>query len=638
MPTRLSPAVLRALEWLLVLGCVALGTWVRVWVPLHQPNFQRERPEGMFRSDPGLLFYFVERFVESHGLPPADLRADPRVEHPREVDLLTLDTVGQEFLIAWTRPLTEGALPLHLHALGVMALVASLSVVGVFLLTRELTRSPWWAAAAALLFTFIPGNYRTLGLILMREDLSLPLFALHLAFFARAARTQALRDVVVCGLAAVASLATWHGIHFVFTMEAACLAAWFLRTGETPFAARRAWVALALVVVGAVVVPVLAHTSFALSWPCALPAGLVVAAQVAQRAPGRAWPPRLAAFATWAALGALHKAMTFLAGGDDYRHVWQLLAAKVATLGVRPADPDALPFDVRLMWQGPFETLTATGARTLLGAVLVPLAALLVLGAVGWVRRRGSVPVLVLLAFTGAALLGAWLIVRVEAMVALLLPATLAVAGASWARARWAAAGYGALLAWQLVTFVTFVRHCDITWLQPPHVRAEYQRLLAALPGLVPPGEAIASDPVDSTTLLAHTRHPIVLQPKWEQYESREPIADFLQGFFQESPERFRALLLEKYRTRYLLIDRRILWVNFRYAGGLPETQPSPNPGTSAEVFMSEDQATLEQVPGYRLLYRSRDSNGQPAHGEADLLRLYELSPEPVPPPERSGP
>ena len=638
MPTRLTPAVLRALEALLVVGCVALGTWVRVWVPLNQPNFQRDRPEGMFRSDPGLLYYFVEQVVDAHGLPPADLRADPRVEHPREVDLLTLDTVGQEFLIAWTRPLTDGALPLHLHALAVMALVSSLSVVGVFLLTREVTGSRRWAAAAAVLFTLIPGNYRTLGLILMREDLSLPLFALHLAFFARAARTRALRDVVVCGLAAVASLATWHGIHFVFTMEAACLAAWFLRTGQTPFAVERAWVALAVVVVGAVVVPVLSHTSFALSWPCALPAGLVAAAQVARRAPGRVWPPRLAALGTWGALGALHRAMTWLAGGDDYRHVWQLLAAKVTTLGVRPADPAALPFDVRLMWQGPFETLTAAGAWTLLGLGLVPLAVALALGAVGWVRQRGPSPVLLLLAFTGAALVGAWLIVRVEAMVALLLPATLAAAAASWTRARWAAAAYGALLAWQLVTFVTFVRHCDITWLQPPHVRQEYQRLLAALPALVPDGEAIASDPVDSTTLLAHTRHPIVLQPKWEQFESREPIADFLQGFFQESPERFRALLLEKYRTRYLLLDRRILWVNFRYAGGLPESQPSPNPGTSAEVFMSEDQAVLERVPGFKLLYRSRDAAGRPAHGEADLLRLYELAPEPLPPPERSAP
>jgi len=87
-------------------------------------------------------------------------------------------------------------------------------------------------------------------------------------------------------------------------------------------------------------------------------------------------------------------------------------------------------------------------------------------------------------------------------------------------------------------------------------------------------------------------------------------------AFFRGSPEDLRRLMLEKYRCRYLVVDR---WTDLRYLAGIPSVPPYLPRGTPAAIFFSTDAKTLTSAPGYRLLYRS----AQPT----DTMRLYELVP-----------
>ena len=138
-----------------LLAIVALSTLLRVGMAVADPNFDAERPEGMLKSDPGLLYYITERIVESGGLPPDDFRADPLVEHPDLLDLPATFTVGQEFLVAWGHALAQRLgrdAPLHISALGLMALSASLAALGAYGLGRELSGSRGWGLFAAALW------------------------------------------------------------------------------------------------------------------------------------------------------------------------------------------------------------------------------------------------------------------------------------------------------------------------------------------------------------------------------------------------------------------------------------------------------------------------------------------------------
>jgi hypothetical protein len=182
----------------------------------------------------------------------------------------------------------------------------------------------------------------------------------------------------------------------------------------------------------------------------------------------------------------------------------------------------------------------------------------------------------------------------------------------------------GALLV-QASLFAGFVREHRIGWYQPVQ-EAELAALVRAIPALVPEDEAIASDFVNSTAILAHTRRPIVLQPKYEMRHSRERAGEFLQAFFEGTPDDLRRLVLERFRCRYLLVDRAVLGAGSRYAAGIPPGA-GLDPRSAAAVLTSQDAAVLEGVSGYRLVYRSPPSLLQTNGAPSDFFRLYELAP-----------
>jgi hypothetical protein len=572
------------------------------------------------RADPGLLYYFLERVIEGGGWPPADFRTDPRVEHPALTDLPALDSISQEFPIAWAYLLAGRPVPLHVFALWFMGIFASLTAVGVYLLALELTGRIRWACLAVLLSSVLLSGYRTIGFILIREDFSVPFFVLHLALLARAARVRTPAAMALCALALAAALASWHAMRFVVTVEVLCLFLWFLRTGQNPVRARGAWLVPAIVAAASLAVPFLRRTGFLLSAPMLLALGLLAAAWATSRGRGRLATTAIGVSVV-VGLGLGRAALAIHGGWDDYSHVSQLLVAKILHLGQLPADPAALPFEARMMWQGPFSTLALTTWPVLFGAglcVFLPAAAA---AAWGWLSGKGEATASLLGAFTAAGLAGAWLVERMMTVPAIALPVAAVVFLGRLRLHRVALALMIGAVLWQGAVFARVMASYRIGWYETPEVAREYRAFLRALPGLVPEGEAVVADPVVSTAILAHARRSIVLQPKWEASEQRRRLQDFLVTFFHGTPEDLRRLLLEKYRCRYVLVDRG-LWARTRYIAGLPLAQSAPTPGTAAAALLGAEPGRPDSVPGYRLRYGNPTGRSGSASG---LLRLYEL-------------
>lgn len=611
---------------LLALGALVQGSaCVRMRVARHDPGFDASSPVGMLRSDPALLYYITERVLEAPGLLPDDLRADPRVEHPEGADLLAEFSVGQELLVAWTYPWLASGAPLHVHAQRVMALCASLALIGVFLCARAATGSARLGLWAAALSALLPASYRTIGFILVREDLSLPLFALHAGLCAAAAASAGRRSAL-CALAAggalAAALATWHAMTFVATLEALAVLATAVLTGARPLAGGRGALVLVPLVFAGVLAPPLRASGFLFSPPMVVAATLLLLPALAGARAGRARRALVAALlALGLGLAALLAARLGWTGAAELGHVYEVMLAKVRFLGVPPADPNRISFDARLLWQGPFATLA-------LGEGVAQLGLSLALGALGaWVLWRAGPPAplpCALLAFAALALPAAWLVSRLIVLAALVLPvlAALAVGRLPRRGATWLAAG---ALLFQGALFLSFAARYEISWYRPVGLAPEQRALVAALPELVPPEEAVCADFVTSTAVLAHTRRPIVLQPKYETERSRRKSEAFLTTFFHGTPADLAALIKGRFRCRYLLVDRYTLGFLSPWTAGLKKGE-EPAPGTAAAVFLSQDPAVLASVPGYELLYRSPPSilqrNGEPY----DLYRLYRLS------------
>ena len=608
----------RALGWAFAVLCCLAGATLRIRTAIRDPGFDVSDARGLLRSDPGLLYYLTTRIVEANGAPPPDFGADPRIEHPDVTDVPRTFTIGQEFAVAWAYRLLGGSVPLHVFCVWAMGLWASVAVLGVYGLAREVSRHVGASMLAAAWFTATLANYRTVGWILMSEDFSVPWFALHLWLLARAARVGTRASILLASLPLGIAVSTWHATSFFFALEAACVLAVFLAGGRNPLAARGSWILSATLIAFACAVPVLRSTGFALSLPMLIVFAMWASAKIPS---GR---PRLVALAI---LGIAIAAASGLGGGGEYGHVYGLLAAKVRHFGLLPADPSELSPEVRLMWQGPFASLDAAGLAGLLGIgllALVPAGVRLVRAARARVTEAGIETVLCALACLSVVVAG--LIARTVLLPGLLLP----VVGVAWIAARRVravtAVAWAVVLAQGAYAF-DWIGSNPISWYQPPVRQEEIAELVTRIPELVPEGEAVAADFMTSTAILAHTDHPILFQPKWESKRSRERVVELFDAFYHRSPDELRRLLVGKYRCRYLAVDRAFFGIQQAswYAAGLAPGKPEP--GTCAEILLSRDASVLSGIGGFRLLYRSperfRFRTGEPA----DFFRLYELAP-----------
>lgn len=611
---------LAARTWLLL--AVLWGAWIRVDTALRDPDFDAADARGMLRSDPALLHYLTERIATSARegrLLPADFRSEARIQHPYATDVPAEFALGQEFLVAWAdllqRRWNSEPAPLHRVALVLMALVAASFVVGVFLLVRALSGSELWASLATFLALVTPANYRTIGFLLVGEDLSLSLFVLHLGWLARAAGSARPRDYLLSGLWAAGALATWHAASFVLTLELAVLFAAALYTGRSSLEARWAWLVIVPPVVAGACVPVLRASGLLCSPAAALALALLGPALVRRRRELGALPARalllgLAAGA-WALLGALSP--------SSYDHVRAVVLAKLRFLGRFPADPNAISFDARLLWQGPFETLAPAQLLAWCGW---PLALLFALALLARVRRRGAPDfALFLLSFALLALPVAWMFARLAVLVGLLAPPCAALACARARRPGWALVLFGGLSLVQAGLFAGFVGAHRGAWYLPPPARKELSALVEFVRANVPGDEPILGDFVNSPALLAHTHNPIVLQPKYETDRSRRQAETFLTAFFHGTTEDMAGLMRTRFFCRYLLVDRHVLWDLSRTTAGLLASERAPRPGTAAELFLASERSVLASIPGFELLYASA-----PGTAAADY-RLFRLRP-----------
>jgi hypothetical protein len=602
---------------------VVLSSAIKIQTTLSDPNFPASDPIGSIRSDPGLIYYILERIIDNRGLPPEDFRADPRVTYPLPADLPSLDTVSQEFPIAWAYMLFGKEIPLHVFCLYFMSVFSCLSAIGVYFLTKELTSKVQWACFSVILFAITDANYRTMGFLLMREDFSLPFYAIHLALLARVARTKSIGSMVACAISLVVALASWHAMSFIVTLEVFTIFIWFLRTGNNPFHVPKVWLIPTIVLLFSLGIPVLQRTNFLFSIPFRMVAGVLAAYFLQMRGFSRSNCSLVAVGVVLAISGV--QVVLASNGSADYAHVWSLMFEKIRHLGILPSDPNALSPDVRLMWQGPFSTLHLDQWNYFFGITLWLSLPFLVMECFGWVSGKGNNLTCLLAGFTIIALANSWLVERVMVLPGLLLPVCTAIFLSRVQRKQIITGTACVAIAWQGVHFGRHVHGSINPWYQFVDHAAEYRALIQAIPSLVPDNAAILADSVSSTAILAHTRHPIVLQPKWEEKDARERVKEFLQAVFHGTPSDLRRLALS-YDCRYILIDRWILVSAFRYLGGAPIEQQAPTPGTAAERFLGRTSMDSDPIPGYRLIYRSPTSLVDEAGCPTDQMRIYEIS------------
>ncbi len=228
------------------------------------------------------------------------------------------------------------------------------------------------------------GFVRMTGSLLLKEDFALLCLAVFLALHFWAWRRESIRLATLAALVLVAVLASWHLSQFlVLVVVFAGAVSWVFagrRDGPSdekiPFAILLP-AAYTLAGLAAGLTPSLLARGFFLSVPMSVLYAWTIAAVVVHRRQGLGESVVVRALAL-TSLVAVFGGLVFLNRGyaGDYNHVFGLFVQKVVHGFRLPADPGLLPFDSRVFWAPPFNTVTWGEIWSKLGfhaAVLAPV-------------------------------------------------------------------------------------------------------------------------------------------------------------------------------------------------------------------------------------------------------------------------
>ena len=371
-----------ALVLVMVVALVALFGLTAVAKGRH---FDRmiANPSATFWMESAQRYRYVREVAEGGEIPLVDRRMQvPDGYEPRADTILQEQFYGE--LFAW---FDNPELKLAPFVRQLSRMVSSMSLFGVALLVLALTRRRDAALLAALAYSLaLPVAERGTGAVIFREDVAVPMLALHLGFLAQWTRATRWWWALLAGLALAASLLLWKVVGFFGLMVVAFLVTAGVLGRVSPPRLALAGLLVFAPSAGAALLPYsLSHDGYLTSTLNLGAMALVVAALVAWKIEGARGVGFVALFAI--VLGGLRY---LLPAEQGYDHAWETILARLQHPGGKPADPAALSFNARHYWTGNYMSPTPLRVLrdfTLLGAAAVPGLAF----ALRWWRPRSAV-------------------------------------------------------------------------------------------------------------------------------------------------------------------------------------------------------------------------------------------------------
>jgi hypothetical protein len=555
--TRLKQTILIAL----LVALYAFHVQFKLNKIFAHPTWDPNDDVGQFWSEAAFHYGVAKFFAENSAREWSKLAHDRTVQYP--------DTVNDwaEFTIAMEIPV--GVLyralspPIHFHVFVVWyaALVGSLTIFAVFWLGQTLWKNAGAGVASAIFYaTMYPSYGRTVKNLFLREDFAAPLIVLALGFMIRALENcragmpaglpangaksshslghSRPTDFIMAAVFWILALASWHLTQFVLAVAVAALAVYFIAPRhELSGLPRNFLLFVAILTIAGVAVPVLRAKMFVFSLPMCALFGLLAANFVSGRA------RRVVIFAGVAAV-FVAAASLLQKSFSEYAHVYALFWEKLKFFGQKPDDPSQLSFEARMLWEGAFETASMRDFWRSLHFAL-PLGAL---GAwFAW--RKGARGLRIFVIFALILLPLAWLVLRFFTFFSF---ATAVLAGGLMAQRRFwrhlAVVGAAAQFA--------FLPRGPMAREQP--APDEYKPIVRWILENTAPDAPILATISESPVVWAHTKRPMMLHSKFENWQVRQRYGELLRKIYASEDEFYAFAKLRG--ARFFVFDTGFLY------------------------------------------------------------------------------
>lgn len=578
---------------------VMLGVYLRVRVSTSSPRWDAADGTGYFRAESAFQYRYARMLAMGQELP----RLDREAQHPEGIRPGAELTLLMERATAWTWSLLGLETGFHRFVMLWVAVVSSLSIVALYLLTGSLPAAALyglsWAAVSS-----VAGTYGF-------QSLALPLIHFSLAFLVIGLRRKG-PWALLSGLCLAAALASWHFTRFYLATLVLALAWTAWREREQARLRYAVTVLLACAAAAGVLVENLRESRLLLSPAMVLGYALAFALHF----------PRYARWIAGAGAAALVLMVFSIPDGGAYGHVYGLLFEKAHHGLLKPRDPAELGFHARLLWNGPFNSPDP-------GALLFWL---LPAGLVVALRDRG-VPVTparrlldVLTLIYGA---GTLLVARLSPFFLSFLAAGSALAVPRGPRT-WLLAGLAGLELlkglWPSSPWNPAMAVSSYLAAEPrgPVASFNHERELIEWLRAEAQGVPVAAHYGLSASLLAYAGTPVVLHPKFETAAIRSKTAEWLSALYSDEDSLLR--FLDKTGAGLLVYSADSI---------LDDTTDGPRYASGSMRLTPRSPAVLmhfqpERLRGLRLVFQNADyrvfAHGAPTNEKVPYLPIYDLS------------
>ena len=306
-----------------------------------------------FYTEEAFQYRFTRMVADDEAIP----LFDKKPQWPEGISPFRELTLCQEYLHGLGFRLFSSLFPqvsLYRFLVYFISFFSCLSVPAMYLGIRALGGGRWPALYVASLYAFTGAAFGRIQFYEL-EVTAFPLIALSLATCLRALVVcrRAFIFAVFSGLLLAAALVCWHFTRFYLLMFWTAMAGAFLIAGGKRQYFSMAGMILLSATAAGVLSPVM--RSSGLLFSPAITAGVVVTAGLyLDHKTESTFLNRLIVLTAGIFLIMILASL----GGENsaYGHVWSLLKFKLTHLLVKPDDPTKLPFEARLLWNGPFNT------------------------------------------------------------------------------------------------------------------------------------------------------------------------------------------------------------------------------------------------------------------------------------------
>lgn len=513
----------------------------------QNPLFLKADDRGVFWTEGALHYRWAKMAAQGEGIP----RWDQRIQWPEGLYPYQEETPVMELVAGTLYRWLPLKIPFHQFVLIFNCVWSTLTVAPLFGVALLLCGNLWISFLCAALYAFSIANLSAhVSGGFVRENFALVFIFAHFYFLMLSMTRPKIKWGIVSGIFLYLSLLSWHLAQFYFALLVLFMAGAYL---WNPIRNQVSWnwiLLLGFAFLGGATIPSLLKGGYLLSYSSMIGLALLLGLFFFPQRWGH-WPKRIlfcvaallfCSLPHW--IGASHL--------QEFSHVYQFLLTKISTLGYKPANPELLSYEGKIMWMSSFETPSWKMVWDFF--ILTPFLALpAVAGALHRAAKRNlELAPLLLLYFCAAFAFLYWLMIRMDCFLIFFLSALIALPPAlAPERIRSYLRILGLLLLLGFIFNFYKLTQSRIREVTPPlpTLFDLYQKIDVF---------TLKDDPILTPfplgpSVAASTGRPVIIHSKFENAAVRHKVKEFEYGFFDEEEKFYQ--LCQKYGARYVVMD-----------------------------------------------------------------------------------